>query len=413
MSGVKLEDILDKKNGLYQLANRLNWEFLIKELGPYYAEGPGRPEIPIRVIAGLHYLKYLENESDETVVEKFCENPYWQYFCGLETFVHERPCHPTTLVKWRKRIGEKGVEKLLSHTIDTAKRMGLLPEKLIKNVNVDTTVQEKAITFPTDTKLCHRMRIQLILAAKKKGIILRQTYIRVGKKAYIKQARYAHAKQMKRARKEFKKVHSYLGRVTRDIERKINLIEAPELALLLSQANQLLIQKKDSSNKLYSLHAPEVECIAKGKAHKRYEFGCKVSVVTTSKEPWILSISAHHGNPYDGATLKESLEKAEKIFDGKIEQAFVDKGYRGKEHHPEEIEVHISGKKNLPCSIKKLLKGRNGIEPIIGHLKQDHRLNKNFLLGKIGDKINAILAGCGFNLKKILNCFKIKQLCLS
>lgn len=413
MCAVKLEDILDKRHGLYQLANRLNWDFLIKELGSYYSEGPGRPEIPIRVIVGLHYLKYLENESDETVVEQFCENPYWQYFCGLETFVHELPCHPTTLVKWRKRIGEKGVEKLLSHTIDTAKCMGLLPEKLIKNVNVDTTVQEKSITFPTDTKLCHRMRIKLIDAAKKRGIVLRQTYVRVGKKACIMQARYAHANQMKRARKEFKKVRSYLGRVTRDIERKADTSEDSELALLLSQANQLLKQKKDSPNKLYSLHAPEVECIAKGKAHQRYEFGCKVSIVTTAKEPWILSISAHHDNPYDGATLKESLHKAEELSNEKIEQAFVDKGYRGKEHHPEDIKVYIAGKKNLPDTIKKLLKGRNGIEPIIGHLKKEHRLNKNYLLGVIGDKINAILAGCGFNLKKILNCIKMNHVFVS
>lgn len=409
MSEVKLEDILDKSHGLYQLANRLNWEFLIKELGPYYVEGPGRPPIPVRVIAGLHYLKYLDNENDESVVEKFCENPYWQYFCGMETFQHQLPCHPTTLVKWRKRIGEKGIEKLLSHTIDTAKRMGLLPEKLIKKVNVDTTVQEKAITFPTDTKLYHKMRIQLIIASKKRGIILRQTYVRVGKKAYIMQGRYAHANQMKRAKKEYKKVRAYLGRVVRDIERKIGLACDQALQYLLSQAHRLLNQKKESPNKLYSLHAPEVECIAKGKARKRYEFGCKVSVVTTCKDPWILAISAHHDNPYDGATLKESLQKAETLSDGKIEQAFADKGYRGKEHHPDEINVYISGKKNLPTPIKKLLTGRSGIEPIIGHLKQEHRLERNYLLGKIGDKINAVLAGCGFNLRKILNCIGNKQ----
>lgn len=411
MSGVRLEDILDKSHGLYQLANRLNWDYLVKELGSFYAEGPGRPEIPIRVIAGLHYLKYLENESDENVVEKFCENPYWQYFCGMETFQHRLPCHPTTLVKWRQRIGEKGLEKLLSHTIDTAKRMALLPEKLFKNVNVDTTVQEKSITFPTDTKLCHRMRIKLIAAAKKRGIELRQTYVRVGKRACIMQARYAHAHQMKRAKKEFKKVRSYLGRVTRDIERKAALQYDPELALLLNQSNRLLKQKKDTPHKLYSLHAPEVECIAKGKAHKRYEFGCKVSVVTTSKDPWVLSVMAHHDNPYDGATLKECINKAEELSQEKIEQAFVDKGYRGKEHHPEQTKIYISGKKKLPAPLKKLLKGRSGIEPIIGHLKHDHRLNRNYLLGKLGDKINAILAGCGFNLRKILNCINDKQEC--
>lgn len=413
MTEIKLEAILDKSHALYQLANRLNWDYLINELGPYYAEGPGRPEIPIRVIVGLHYLKYLENESDESVVEKFCENPYWQYFCGLETFVHQLPCHPTTLVKWRKRIGEKGVEKLLSHTIDTAKRERLLPEKLLKKVNVDTTVQEKAITFPTDTKLCHRMRIKLVQAAKHRGLKLRQTYVRVGKRACIMQTRYAHAGQMKRARKAFKKVKSYLGRVMRDIIRQVDVGQDAELAHLILQAEQLLKQEKDTPKKLYSLHAPEVECIAKGKAHKKYEFGCKVSVVTTCEEPWVLSILAHHNNPYDGATLKECLNKAEQHTQVKIENAFADKSYRGKEHHPADVNVFIAGKKNLPVRLKKLLKARSGIEPIIGHLKNDHKLGRNYLLGKAGDKINAVLSGCAFNLNKIMNCIKMEQACLA
>lgn len=413
MAEIKLEEILDKKHALYQLANRLNWEYLIKELGAYYSEGPGRPEIPIRVIAGLHYLKYLENESDESVVEKFCENPYWQYFCGFETFQHKLPSHPTTLVKWRKRIGEKGVEKLLSHTLDTAKREGLLPEKLLKNVNVDTTVQEKAITFPTDTKLCHRMRIKLVQAAKKRGLKLRQTYVRVGKRACIMQARYAHAVQMKRARKAYKKVKSYLGRVTRDIIRQVDLSRDEELAYLVSQSERLLKQEKNTPKKLYSLHAPEVECIAKGKAHKKYEFGCKVSVVTTCEEPWVLSVLAHHDNPYDGATLKECLNKAEENSHSKIESAFADKSYRGKEHHPADIKIFISGKKNLPIRYQKLLKGRSAIEPIIGHMKNDHRLGRNYLLGKVGDKVNAVLSGCAFNLNKIINYFKSEQNCFA
>jgi IS5 family transposase len=413
MTEIRLTDILDKNHALYQLADRLNWDALIEGFGPYYSEGPGRPEVPIRIIVGLHYLKYLEDESDESVVEKFCENPYWQYFCGLETFQHKLPCHPTTLVKWRKRVGEKGVEKLLSHTIDTAKREALLPEKLLKKVNVDTTVQEKSITFPTDTKLCHRMRVKLVLAAKNRGINLRQTYARVGKRACIKQARYAHAGQMKRARKEFKKVKSYLGRVTRELCRKIDLSKDPELLFLVSQAEQLWRQEKDTPKKLYSIHAPEVECIAKGKVHKRYEFGCKVSVVTTCIEPWVLSVIAHHNNPYDGATLKECLNKAEENSKNKIEYAFADKGYKGNEHHPEDIKIFISGKKNLPKPFKKLLKGRSGIEPIIGHLKEDHRLSRNYLLGKVGDKINAILSGCAFNLRKIMRLMTIEEPCLA
>jgi len=409
MAEIKLEDILDKKHALYQLANRLNWDHLINELGPFYCEGPGRPEISIRVITGLHYLKYLENESDESVVEKFCENPYWQYFCGFETFQHKLPCHPTTLVKWRKRIGEKGVEKLLSHTIDTAKREAMLPEKLIRNVNVDTTVQEKAITFPTDTKLCHRMRIKLVHAAKKRELKLRQTYVRVGKRACIKQARYAHATQMKRARKEFKKVKSYLGRVTRDIIRQVDLSKDTELASLISQSERLLKQEKNTPKKLYSLHAPEVECIAKGKADKKYEFGCKVSVVTTCEEPWVLSVLAHHDNPYDGGVLKECLNKAEENSQTKIECAFADKSYRGKEHHPDDVKIFISGKKNLPLRFNKLLNRRSAIEPIIGHMKNDHRLGRNYLLGRIGDKINAVLSGSEFGFKKIINFLKIKQ----
>lgn len=410
MTAVRLETILDKTHMLYGLANSLNWDYLIEGFGPYYAEGPGRPEIPIRIIVGLHYLKYLENESDESVVAKFCENPYWQYFCGCETFQHRLPCHPTTLVKWRQRVGEAGVEKLLSHTIDTAKRLALLPEKLLKEVNVDTTVQEKAISFPTDAKLCHRMRVKLVAMAKKKGLTLRQTYVRVGKRALIMHSRYAQAKQMKRAKKAFKKVKAYLGRVMRDIKRQVDLSREPQLSFLIEQAERLLAQEKTTSNKLYSLHAPEVECIAKGKAHKRYEFGCKVSVVTTCKEPWVLSVLAHHGNPYDGATLKKSLAKAQDNTHHKINHAFVDKGYRGKAHHPTDIEIYISGRKHLPRRFKKLLKGRSAIEPVIGHLKSDHRLNRNYLLGKVGDKMNAILAGCAFNLRKIMRLFDMKQL---
>jgi IS5 family transposase len=398
---IKLENLLDKTHGLYQLANKLNWDYLAEHFGQFYSEDNGRPGIPIRIMTGLHYLKYLENESDESVVERFRENPYWQYFCGLEYFAHEIPCHPTTLVKWRKRLGIKGVEKLLTETLNAAKRLSFLTEALLKRVNVDTTVQEKAITFPTDAKLCHKMREHLVKEARLRKISLRQTYVRVSKRALTQQSRYVHAQQMKRARKETKKVKNYLGRVVRDIERKI---KCPDIQLneKLLMANRLLIQQKDDKNKLYSLHAPEVECIAKGKIHKKYEFGCKVSVVTTAKEPWVVGIKAHHGNPYDGHTLKASLKQAKKLSGVKPRQAFVDKGYRGKEHHPKDIEVFVTGRKGLSGTLKRFLKARCGIEPIIGHLKEDNKLCRNHLLGKIGDHINALLSGCAFNLRKII-----------
>lgn len=397
----RLEDILNRKHGLYQLANRLNWDYLIENFGPYYALGSGRPSIPIRVLAGLHYLKYLENESDESIIDKFCENPYWQYFCGFKTFQHQPPCHSTTLVKWRKKVGIKGVEKLLDETINTAKRLALLPEKLCKKLNVDTTVQEKGICYPYDAKLLFKMRDKLVNYAKTKNIALRQTYVRVAKRALVKQGRYRHAGQMKRARKELRSLKTYLRRVTRDLERKEPYPDV-KLAGLLELSNRLLKQEKYSKNKIYSLHAPEVECISKGKVHKKYEFGCKVSVATTCKEPWVVSISAEHGNPYDGHTLKSTLKRAEGNTGVKPSQVFVDKGYSGKKNYPKDVSIFKTGRKNLPRSLKALLKARAGIEPIIGHLKSDHRMNKNHLLGKVGDGINAVLSGSAFNLKKIL-----------
>jgi IS5 family transposase len=304
--GVELESFLDKDHALYRLANSLNWDYLASSFGSYYVESNGRPGVSIRVIAGLHYLKYLENESDESVVEKFCENPYGQYFCEFKTFQHELPCHSTTLVKWRNRVGEVGVEKLLSETINTAKREGLLLDKMCRRVNVDTTVQEKAITFPTDAKLYHKMRQNLVKAANKRKIVLRQSYSRIGKYALLNQNRYAHARQMKRAKKELRKLKTYLGRVMRDITRKVPNPDA-ELNNLLNMAKRLLQQKRDDRKKLYSLHAPEVECIAKGKSKAKYEFGCKVAVTTTCKNPWVVSIFAAHDNPYDGHTLQKSL----------------------------------------------------------------------------------------------------------
>ena len=401
MTETLLDDILDKKHGLYQLADRLNWDYLIENFGPYYSPSYGRPSVPIRVIVGLHYIKYLENESDESVVEKFCENPYWQYFCGFNTFQHKFPCHPTALSKWRKKVGIEGVEKLLEETINTAKRMALLPEKLCKKLNIDTTVQEKFIKFPTDSMLLYRMREKLVKQAKKLHIPLRQTYVRVAKKSLIKQAKYRHAGQMKRANRETRFLKTYLRRVLNDFRRKVKNASESTLAML-DLAKRVLIQKKDDKNKVYSLHTTEVNCIAKGKVHKKYEFGCKVSVVTTAKEPWVVSIAAEDGNPYDGHTLKDAVNKAEVMTKVRAESVFVDKGYRGKENHPDDVDVYLSGRKKISFSLKRLLKGRAAIEPIIGHLKSDHRMDRNHLLGSLGDKLNAVLSGCAFNLKKIL-----------
>lgn len=399
----RLDQILNRRHPLYRLADSIEWPLFDREFGPLYVENFGRPGLPIRLLVGLHYLKHAYNVSDEAVVERFLENPYWQYFCGFEYFQHEFPLDPTTLVKWRKRIGPKGMEKLLQVTIETAKRKEYLTEKHLERVNVDTTVQEKAIAFPTDARLYYKARRILVRLAKRAGIELRQTYERLGKRAFIMQGRYSHARQTKRARREQKKLRLYLGRVIRDIERK-----CPEpgglLATMLERSKQIFGQNRNDSDKLYSMQAPEVECIAKGKAHKKYEFGCKVSLVSTSEDSWIIGVQAIHGNPYDGHTLQDSLDQAQAVSGWRPKHAYCDKGYKGAPAVLGKTEVHLANrkKKSMKASEWKWYRRRSGIEPIIGHAKHDHRMDRNYLKGTEGDKINAILAGCGFNIRKLI-----------
>jgi IS5 family transposase len=392
---------------LYVLAEAIDWEFFEREFGELYVEQRGRPGLPMRLLVGLHYLKHLYDVSDERVVAGFVENPYWQYFCGEEFFEHELPCNPTSLVKWRQRIGPGGMEQLLAETLAAAQRQEVLKPSEIRRVNVDTTVQEKAIAFPTDARLYHKARCVLVREARRAGIALRQSYKRVGKRALQKQGRYAHAQQLKRARRETRKLRTYLGRVIRDLQRKA-ASSGPELdqqlAQYLERATRIFQQQRADKHKLYSMQAPEVECISKGKEHKKYEFGCKVSVVTTSKRGWVVGIEALHGNPYDGHTLKAAHAQVTKLTGVTPEEMFVDKGYRGSQHHPENVQVYISGRK-LSGRLKRLLRRRSAIEPVIGHLKQDHRMKRNYLQGKNGDCINALLVGCGFNLRKLLRVF--------
>jgi IS5 family transposase len=273
----------------------------------------------------------------------------------------------------------------------------------VERVNVDTTVQEKAIAFPTDARLYHKARHLLVRLAGKSNINLRQSYERTGRKAYLKQGRYAAAGQHNRAKKETKKLKTMLGCVIRDIERKCGKPEG-RLVKVLSIAKEIFNQKRNDTNKVYSVHAPEVECIAKGKVHKKYEFGCKVSMVSSSKDNWILAIDAVHGNPYDGHTLKDSLKQVYELTGWQPLHAYCDRGYRGAAKEITETEVHLAGKKkkSMKASRWKWYARRSAIEPIFGHLKSDNRLERNHLQGKDGDRMNAILSGCGFNLRKLL-----------
>jgi transposase, IS5 family len=396
-----LRKMLDPQHSLYLLTEAINWQVLDEQFGPLYAEGVGRPALSTRLMVALHYIKHLYDLSDDLVLAGFLENPYWQFFCGMEQFQHKLPCDPTSLVKWRKRVGAEGIEQLLKETIEAAKRHQALKKQEIERVNVDTTVQEKAVAFPTDARLYHKARRALVRLSREVGLKLRQSYSRLGKKAMFGQSRYACAQQMQRARKQTKKLRTYLGRVLRNVERFIGPMKEKQEELIRI-SRRIYEQKRDDKQKVYSLHAEEVECISKGKAHKRYEFGCKVSIVTTSKMGWVVAIDATHGNPYDGATLKPALKQVEELTGVKPKEAFVDKGYRGSEHHPEEVSVYISGRKRLSRRLAKMLKRRAAIEPVIGHCKQEHGLERNHLLGRVGDRINAMLSGRAWNLKKLM-----------
>ena len=277
----QLSQMLNMSHALIRLSERMNWDKLEAEIDVIYSDGAGQPPLPTRLLAGIHYLKYTFNESDESVVERWVENPYWQYFCGYEYLQHELPLHPTSLTRWRDRVGDK-LELLLRHTIEVALETKAMSARELDHVNVDTTVQEKAITFPTDAKLYQRMREHLVQAAKSRGVKLRQSYVKVGKKALIMQGRYSHARQSKRAAKQTRKLKTYLGRVIRDVERKV-VDKDDALIKLLTLAKRLEAQQRKDKNKLYSVHADEVECIAKGKIHKPYEFGNKASFMTIPK----------------------------------------------------------------------------------------------------------------------------------
>ena len=405
----ELKSIINLQHELCLLADKINWQKFEMEFAGYFPAKVGNPALSSRLILGVLYLKYVYGLSDDAVVVRWTENPYWQYFCGLEYFQHELPFHPTSLIKWRKRLGEAGCEKILKEIVEVGIRTETIEEKDLQKVVVDTTVQEKAITFPTDAKLQHRARVLLVKEAKKHKLELRQTYLRLGKEALFLGHRYAAAKQMKRARKQFKLVKRYLGCVYRDIQRQLK--NQPELqnhfAELLQKAERLLTQKRDDKNKLYSLHAPEVECIGKGKAHKKYEFGVKTSIAITHKSNFVIGIKALHGNPYDGHTLKEALDQVEEITGVRPESGYVDLGYR--KHNETQTNIHIARTKaaRRTYALRKDMKRRNAVEPVIGHLKSDGHLGRNYLKGSVGDKINALFSGIGHNLRLILRKLRL------
>ena len=409
----RLCDQLNQKNELLVLGRMIPWGDLEIEFADLYQSNSsvgGQPPKPIRLMIGILLLQHLHNLSDEQVVRGWVENPYWQHFCGYDFLQWNFPINPSSLTRFRNRLGLARLEKILSLTVAVAVKSEAVKVKDLKKVIVDTTVMPKNIEFPTDSQLYNKARERLVKLAAKNGIALRQNYNLTAKTLLRKISGYLHAKQMKRARKAIKHLKTIVGRVVRDVERKIGSSEnlAEIFTPILNQSKQLLLQERTSKNKIYSLHEPDVACISKGKAHKRYEFGCKVSLAVTNKQGLVVSSEALPGNPYDGHTLNQTLELAEKITGVEIDSATVDRGYKGHSVESDPLRNHtkifISGqRRGLTKSLKKQLKRRSAIEPMIGHMKQEGKLGLCRLKGIVGNQLNALLTGVGHNLRLILN----------
>jgi IS5 family transposase len=404
----RLDQIVDLNHALARLTRAIDWRFLEERFGAVYDDDPGRPPLPTRLMAGLAILKHMHNLSDEALCERWVENPYYQLFCGEEFFQHRLVFDRSSLTRWRQRMGEEKLAALVQESLATAVRVKAAKPADFAEVIVDTTVQEKAIGFPTDARLMHRARERLVRLARNHGVRLRQSYARVGKFALIKHQRYAHAKQFKRANKALRRIRTMLGRVIRDVQRKI--ADRPDLAegfaLPLSLAHRVRDQRqRQRGKKVYSLHAPEVECIGKGKAHKPYEFGVKVSVATPLDRckggQFVVHAKALPGNPYDGHTLETVIPEIEASVGANLTRIVTDAGYRGHNAPKDkQFKVNVAGqKRGLSPAVKRAFRRRSAVEPVIGHLKNEHRMNRNYLAGARGDAANAILAAAGYNFR--------------
>lgn len=434
----RLDQMIDLRHPLAVLAGRLPWGQIEAALAPAFARqnrrgqvtpgsdlfgttleiagagvsAAGRSRLPIRLMAALLYLKHAFNLSDEELVARWSENVVWQYFSGQDYYTPKLPCDATQIGRFRTAIGEAGVEELLKATIDTAVQTKAVRPAEFERVIVDTTVQEKAIAHPVDSRLLEIARAKIVQAAKRVGIALKQTFVKEGKALRRKAGGYAHAKQFKRLRRTVKRQRTLLGIVLREIKRKLATVigESPsvvtQLNTLLERAERIRTQQPKDKNKLYALHAPEVECIGKGKARKPYEFGVKASIAVTHKGGLIVGAWTFPGNPYDGHILSAQLEQTNILLEDvgrSPKEVVVDLGFRGVDRDNPRVEIIHRGKyKSLTKQQRRWLKRRQAVEPAIGHLKSDHRMDRCWLQGQLGDVLHAVLCAAGYNLRWLL-----------
>ena len=403
------EEQLSHTHPLYILANKINWGVFEDAFAKLYSE-EGRPAKPIRLMVSLLLLKHIRNISDESVVEQWAENSYYQYFSGEKIFACGAPCEASELVHFRHRIGEKGIELIFRESIRINGNDSNDP-----HVSVDTTVQEKNITYPTDDKLNKKIIKKCHAIVEKEHLPLRQSYTRTLKKLSINQRFRNHPTNKSKARKADRKVKTIAGRLVRELER--NLPPGSSYQADIELFKSVLAQKRNDSNKIYSLHEPEVQCISKGKEHKKYEFGNKVSIVHTQNTGVIVGALGFR-NEYDGHTLERALEQTTNLTGRWPQTATVDRGYKGRNQIGDtmiQIPKPFNKKtisKYQQQKLKKCFGRRAAIEPIISHLKTDYRLSRNFYKGIFGDNINVMLSAAAFNFKKIMNKWKTSFLCL-
>jgi IS5 family transposase len=446
----RLDTMIDLRHPLAVLARQLPWDRIEQALAPTFAHqdrpakaevvadllgertlefgggvsNAGRPRLSIRLLASLLYLKNAFNLSDEELVQRWSEKVVWQFFSGMDYYEPRLPCDATQIGRFRRAIGEEGLEQLLKSTIETAVEVKAVKPAELERVIVDTTVQEKAIAHPVDSRLLEIARHKVVSAAKRAGIVLKQTFVKEGKELRRKAGGYAHAKQFNRLRKTVKRQRTILGVLMREVQRKLDAqtqavaaggrperepsgpTALGELKMWLQRAERVRTQQRHDKNKLYALHAPEVECIGKGKARKPYEFGVKVSLAVTHKQGLMVGARSFPGNPFDGHILSAQLEQTTNLLqdlERRPTQAIVDLGFRGVDNDNPGVEIIHRGKyRTLTNQQRRWLKRRQAIEPMIGHTKSDNRMDRCWLPGALGDALHALSCAAGYNIRWLM-----------